>query len=85
MNIIAHDTIPGIPFSGFGNARVDASGRFASAGLPPGDYTVTVRAAQGGRGGASNAALFGIATVTVNGADVDTTVTLGSGPPCPAE
>ncbi len=78
VNIIAHDTIPGIPFSGFGSARVDASGRFVSAGLPPGDYTVTVRAAQG-RGGAPNAALFGIATVTVNGADVDTTVTLGSG------
>ena len=78
VNIIAHETIPGIPFSGFGNARVDASGRFVSAGLPPADYTVTVRAAQG-RGGAPNAALFGIATVTVNGADVDTTVTLGSG------
>ena len=78
--VIAHDTIPGIPFSGFGTARVDASGRFESAGLPPGDYTVTVRAAQGrGAAAGSAAALFGIGVVNVNGIDIDTEITLGSG------
>ena len=78
--VIAHDTIPGIPFSGFGTARVDASGKFESAGLPPGDYTVTVRAAQGrGAAAGSAAALFGIGVITVNGLDIDTEITLGSG------
>ena len=53
--VIAHDTIPGIPFSGFGTARPDSAGKFVSAGLPPGDYTVTVRAAQGRGAGAASA------------------------------
>lgn len=80
VNVIAHDTIPGVPFSGFGSARVDASGRFVSAGLPPGEYTVTVRAATGGRGAAAgSAALFGMSTVNLIGGEVDTTITLGSG------
>jgi hypothetical protein len=83
VNVIAHDTIPGIPFSGFGNARVEADGRFATGGLPPGDYTLAVRVSAGpaGRGAPppSAAALFGLAVVTVNGADVDTTITLDSG------
>lgn len=80
VNVVAHDTIPGIPFSGFGTARIDAAGKFASAGLTPGDYTVTVRAAQGRAAGpGSTAALFGISTVTINGVDVDTTITLGTG------
>jgi len=82
VNVIAHDTIPGVAFSGFGSARVDASGRFVSAGLPPGDYTITVRAATGGRAaasGAANSALFGMSSVSVNGTDVSTTITLGSG------
>ncbi len=80
VNVIAHDTIPGIPFSGFGSARVDASGRFVSAGLPPGEYTVTVRAATGGRGAAAgSAALFGMSTVHLSGGEMDTTITLGSG------
>jgi hypothetical protein len=78
--VIAHDTIPGIPFSGFGTARVDAAGKFESTGLPPGDYTVTVRAAQGrGAAAGSTAALFGIGVVSVNGVDIDTTITMGSG------
>ncbi len=80
--VVAHDTIPGVPFSGFGNARVAADGTFASAGLPPGDYTVAVRVGNApGRGAASptSAALFGTATVTVNGADVSTTVALQTG------
>ena len=83
VNVIAHDTIPGIPFSGFGNARVGADGNFVSAGLPPGDYTITVRVtgAAAGRGvpTASASALFGTATVPLNGVDVTTTVTLQTG------
>jgi hypothetical protein len=84
VNVVAHETIPGIPFSGFGNARVDRNGRFRSAGMFPGDYTITVRtpASPGGRNGASGvsaSALFGTTTVTISGADVDTTVTLESG------
>ena len=80
VNVIAHDTIPGVPFSGFGSARVDASGRFVSAGLPPGEYTVAVRAVTGGRGAAAgSAALFGMSTVNLSGGEVDTTITLGSG------
>jgi uncharacterized protein (DUF2141 family) len=83
INVVAHDTIPGIPFSGFGNARADATGRFLTGGLPPGDYTITVRlSGVTGRGGptpATAAALFGISTVSLNGADVDTTITLDSG------
>jgi Carboxypeptidase regulatory-like domain len=84
VNVVAHDTIPGIAFSGFGNARVDRNGRFRSPGLSPGDYTITVRtpASPGGRNGASGvsaSALFGTTAVTINGADVDTTVTLESG------
>jgi hypothetical protein len=84
VNVVAHDTIPGVPFSGFGNARVDRNGKFSTAGLSPGDYTVTVRtpASPGGRSGASgvsSSALFGTTTVAINGADVDTTVTLEAG------
>ncbi len=83
VNVIAHDTIPGVPFSGFGSASVNASGRFNSGGLPPGDYTVTVRVSgAGGRGGppaAGAAALFGMTTIAMSGSDVDTTVTLESG------
>lgn len=82
VNVIAHDTIPGIPFSGFGNARVAADGAFVSAGLPPGDYTITVRVTgAGGRGAPTPApsALFGTSTVTVNGVDATTTVTLQTG------
>ena len=80
INVIAHDTIPGIPFSGFGTARADAAGRFVSAGLAPGDYTITVRVPPGPRGGgAGTAAIFGLAKVSVSGGDVDATVTLGSG------
>jgi hypothetical protein len=76
VNIVAHDTIPGIPFSGFGSARVDKDGKFVSAGLPPGDYTVTARVG-GGRG--SPVALYGMTTVTINGIDVNTTVRLEDG------
>jgi hypothetical protein len=48
--------------------------------LPPGEYTVTVRAATGGRGAAAgSAALFGMSTVNLIGGEVDTTITLGSG------
>jgi hypothetical protein len=80
VNVIAHDTIPGIPFSGFGTARVDKDGKFVSAGLPPGDYTVTVRVGGGGRGAAApTAAQFGMTTVSINGSDVDTVVRLESG------
>jgi hypothetical protein len=80
VNLIAHETIPGIPFSGFGSARVDSNGRFVSAGLPPGEYTVTVRAASVGRGAsAGSAALFGMSTVNLSGGEVDTTITLGTG------
>jgi len=80
VNIIQHDAIPGIPFSGFGTARADASGRFSSAGLSPGDYTVTVRAAPARGGGAGSAsALFALSTVTVNGVDLDTDVMLRPG------
>lgn len=84
VNVIAHDPIPGIPFSGFGSARVAPDGSFVSPGLPPGDYTVTVRvgAGAGARGAAppaNAAALFGIAIVTVSGADVTTTLPLQKG------
>jgi hypothetical protein len=78
VNLIAHDTIPGIPFSGFGTARADASGRFVSAGLPPGDYSITVRVPPA-QGGAGAGALFGLATVSLLGGDADVTVTLGTG------
>jgi uncharacterized protein (DUF2141 family)/protocatechuate 3,4-dioxygenase beta subunit len=78
INLIAHDTIPGIPFSGFGSARADASGRFVSAGLPPGDYSITVRVPPA-QGGAGAGALFGFATVSLLGGDADVTVTLGTG------
>jgi hypothetical protein len=84
VNVIAHDTIPGIPFSGFGSAQVGKDGKFVSAGMSPGDYTITVRAlgAPGGRGGSAGpapSARFGMAVVTVNGRDAETTVTLESG------
>jgi hypothetical protein len=82
VNLIAHDTIPGIPFSGFGNARVDRQGRFVSGGLVPGDYTIMVRPATQGPmapGEMPPSALFGISTVTVNGADVDVPVALQTG------
>jgi len=83
VNIVANDAIPGIPFSGFGNARVDASGQFRSGGLSPGDYTITVRvgAPPSGRaaGPAPGSPLFGLTTVSVNGGDVETTVTLARG------
>jgi hypothetical protein len=85
VSVVAHDTIPGIPFSGFGTARVDRNGKFISAGLSPGDYTIAVRVGAspgGGRGGALSPAasvLFGATTVTVNGSDVDAMVALESG------
>ena len=83
VNIVAHETIPGIPFSGFGSARVDRTGKFESAGLTPGEYTITVRAANTpGRGGPPAPAaspLFGMATVNVNGVDLDATVPLRTG------
>lgn len=83
VNVIAHDTVPGVPFSGFGNARVDANGKFVSPGLAPGDYTITVRVGGGRTGGAAPAqatqSLFGLATVSVNGTDLETTVTLRPG------
>jgi hypothetical protein len=53
-----------------------------SAGLPPGDYTITVRVTgAAGRGAPTPAAsaLFGTATVPLNGVDVTTTVTLQTG------
>lgn len=77
VNVVAHDSIPGIAFSGFWTARVDKDGRFVSAGLPPGDYTVTVRVGGSGRGaGPATAAQFGMTTVSINGSDVDTVVRL---------
>jgi hypothetical protein len=80
INVIAHETIPGIPFSGFGNARTDKDGKFSAAGLSPGDYTITVRVPSG-RGGAENpmAMFYGLAVVSVSGGDVPVTVTLQSG------
>lgn len=77
VNIVAHDTIPGIPFSGFGSARVDKEGKFVSAGLPPGDYTVTARV--GGGRGTPGPTLFGMTTVAINGSDVNATVRLEDG------
>ena len=80
VNVVAHDSIPGIPFSGFGSARLDKDGKFVSAGLPPGDYTVTARVSPGGRGAAApGAQLFGMTTVSINGSDVNTIVRLESG------
>lgn len=80
LNIIAHDTIPGIPFAGFGSARVDANGKFVSGGLTPGDYTVTVRVGNAGRGGAVQASTqFGMSTVSISGDDAAVTVRLESG------
>jgi uncharacterized protein (DUF2141 family) len=80
VNVIAHDTIPGVPFSGFGSARVDRSGKFVSAGLVPGTYTVAVRALPGPAGpSAQTSAMFGTATVFINGQDVETTVTFQTG------
>jgi hypothetical protein len=82
VNVIAHDTIPGVPFSGFGTARVDKNGAFSSAGLPPGDYTVTVRVGAGARGAGPSApasALFGATAVGVHGSDVDIRITLQPG------
>lgn len=85
VNVIAHETIPGVPFSGFGSARVEADGHFATGGLAPGDYTLTVRASatagRGGRGAPPSAvsALFGLAVVTVNGVDLEKTITLETG------
>jgi len=82
VSVIAHDTVPGVPFSGFGNARVDANGKFVSPGLSPGDYTITVRVG-GGRGGGpatpATQTLFGLTTVSVSGSDLETTVTLRPG------
>lgn len=82
VNVIAHDTVPGVPFSGFGNARVDANGKFVSPGLSPGDYTITVRVGTGRAGGPTTPAtqtLFGLTTVSVSGSDLETTVTLRPG------
>lgn len=80
VNVVSHDTIPGIPFSGFGNARVDKDGKFSAAGLSPGDYTITVRVPAGRGAGANPAAvLYGLAEVSVNGGDVPVTVTLQTG------
>ena len=82
ITIMAHDTVPGVAFSGFGHAQVAADGTFASAGLLPGDYTVAVRPAPDARSGPltpAMSALFGVAVVSVNGADTTTTITLQSG------
>jgi hypothetical protein len=82
ITIMAHDTIPGVPFSGFGQAQTAADGTFSSAGLLPGDYTVAVRPAPDARSGPltpAMSALFGIAVVAVNGTDTTTTITLQSG------
>jgi hypothetical protein len=82
VTIMAHDTIPGVPFSGFGHAQAAADGTFSSAGLLPGDYTVAVRPAPDARSGPltpAMSALFGVAVVAVNGTDTTTTITLQSG------
>jgi hypothetical protein len=77
VSLIAHDTIPGIPFSGFGNARTDSNGRFASGGMVPGDYTIMVRTAP--TPGGDSSPLFGVTTVSVNGSDITAPITLESG------
>ena len=78
VSIIANETVPGVAFAGFNIARVDRTGHFESAGLSPGTYTITVRAAPAGRRGGPvpQAPLYGLATATVNGEDVDTTIQL---------
>ena len=62
--VIAHDTIPGIPFSGFGTARVDAAG---SSSAPVCRQVTTrsrfARIRAEARGRVPAAALFGIAVV----------------------
>jgi len=81
VNVVANDTVSGLPFAGLNTARLDKDGVFTSAGLLPGDYTVVVRAAGAGRGGSSvpAAALFGLADVSINGGDAAVTVTLENG------
>jgi hypothetical protein len=83
---VAHNAIPGIPFSGFGSLRADKNGKFTSGGLTPGEYTVTVRAATPDRGrgnpagsGGAAPALYGLATVLIDGRDLDVTVTMQEG------
>jgi hypothetical protein len=86
VNLIAHQRITGLPFSGFGTAPAVRDGKFTMSGLLPGDYTITVRPRQGpgGRGGAAGpgssvADLFAIEQVTVSGADVAVTLPLRAG------
>jgi hypothetical protein len=82
ITIMAHETIPGVPFSGFGHAQAAADGTFSSAGLLPGDYTVAVRPAPDPRSGPltpAMSALFGQTVVAVNGTDTTTTIALQSG------
>ena len=86
VNLLAHQRISGLPFSGFGSAPVVTEGKFTVSGVLPGDYTITVRprAAPGGRGGApgpgsSVTDLFAVEVVTVSGADVNVTLPLRSG------
>jgi protocatechuate 3,4-dioxygenase beta subunit len=86
VNLLAHQRISGLPFSGFGSAPAVTDGKFTVSGLLPGDYTITVRprAAPGGRSGAAGPAasasdLFAIEVVTVSGTDVNVTLPLRAG------
>ena len=84
VNLLAHQRITGLPFSGFSSAPPVTDGKFTVSGLLPGDYTITVRprAAPAGRGGApgpSATDLFALEVVTVSGTDVSATLALRPG------
>ena len=94
VNMLSHDRIEGLPFSGFTSSPQVRNGKFSFSGLLPGRYTITVRVSSapppGQRGTPpppspppggvqSVSALFAIAVVDLNGVDTNVTLTLQSG------
>jgi len=87
VNLIAHDRIEGLPFSGFNTAPQVRDGKFTFTGLMPGAYSVTVRVRPGPpigqRGGApatpAMLALFALAEVNISGSDTAVSLMLQPG------
>jgi hypothetical protein len=85
VSLLGHERIEGVPFSGFQTSQAAPDGTFRFTGVPPGSYTIAVRAnpgaarPPGGTAVPGPPGLYGLTEVSVNGRDQAAVVMLQRG------